>query len=443
MNITNACILAAGVGTRLAPLTDTTPKPLIPLVNKPMLDYMIEALIKNGITDILLIVGYQKEQIMEYYGSGEAFGIQISYIEQVEFLGTGDAANLAKDFSKNQPFLLAYGDLFVHQAAVHQIIHNYTENAHDGAILGQSVSDPTKFGILKLNSDGFLEKIIEKPPDDRYGNLINAGIYILPPDIFKSIANIPKSPRGEYELTDAISALIAQGKKFQVENISDYYWSDLGHPWQLLDATKSIMQQMPGHPVTKTECPDGKIINQGGIIEDFVTIHGTVQIGENTRIKSGTYIEGPVIIGNNCQIGPNSYLRPYSVIGNHCKIGNASEVKGSVIMDHSAIPHLSYVGDSIIGSHVNFGCGSITANLRLDKKNIKMDIKGTKIDSNRYKFGAIVGDHASLGIQVSIMPGKKIGAYAHIGSNTVVSKDVPSDNLLFTEQATQTRKRKK
>lgn len=434
MNITKACILAAGVGSRLQPLTDTKPKPLIPLLNKPMLDYMIEALVSNGIKEILLIVGYQKEQIQDYYQEGARFQVKITYQEQKEFLGTGHATNIAKEFANNQPFILIYGDLFIDPIIITKLIQNYSRNLEHGALIARKVEDPTKYGILKISHEKKLEKIIEKPPDDRFGNLINAGIYILPPKVFSVLEKIPKSPRGEYELTDAVTNLISEGSNFQVIDISEYYWSDLGHPWQILDATNYLMQKLPGKPVSKTEYPESHIINNGGIIENFITIHGTVEIGKNTRIKSGTYIEGPVIIGDNCQIGPNAYLRPFTVLGHGVKIGNASEIKGSIIMNHSAIPHLSYVGDSIIGEHVNFGCGSITANLRLDKQNIKINIKGQKIDSNRHKFGTIIGDYANLGIQVNIMPGKKIGAYANIGSNTVVSVDVPSKNLIYSSQ---------
>ena len=169
-------------------------------------------------------------------------------------------------------------------------------------------------------------------------------------------------------------------------------------------------------------------------IENSVTIHNAVFIGENTVIKAGTYIEGPLIIGNDCVIGPNAYLRPYSTIGNNCKIGNSSEIKASIIMDHSAVPHLSYIGDSIIGEHVNIGCGTVTANVRLDKKNISMRIKGKPMETYKRKMGAVIGDYASLGINVNIMPGKCISSFCQIGSNTIVTQNVPQNSLLYVKQ---------
>ena len=366
--VKKACILAAGIGKRLAPLTDTRPKPLIPIAGKPLLQHTIEDLRDNDITEILLIVGYRKDQIIEYFGNGQEFGLSIQYKEQKEFLGTGHATQLAKDFAGSEPFMLIYGDLFMDKEIYSSVLESFSQDDYSGIIAAKKVIDPEKWGILQTDENQDLIKIIEKPEDDRFGTLANAGVYIFSSSIFEGIQNTEKSPRGEYELTDSIQYCIDHQNKIHITNISGYFWSDVGHPWQLLDATKHEIEKIPGDPVTKHTLPEANIINNGGIIEKFVTIHGPVVIGKGTILKSGTYIEGPVIIGENCQIGPNSYLRPYTSIGDNCKIGNGSEIKASIIMNHSAVPHLSYVGDSIIGEHVNLGCGSITANLRLDKK---------------------------------------------------------------------------
>ncbi|UYP43832.1 Bifunctional protein GlmU [Candidatus Lokiarchaeum ossiferum] len=426
-----AVILAAGEGKRLAPLTDTRPKPIIPIAGKPLLQHTIEALKTQGIEEILLIVGYRKEQVIEYFQEGLQFGVQITYIEQTEFLGTGHAANLAKDFAGSDPFLLIYGDLFMDSAIYHLAIQKFQEDNCDGVITAKQMPDPTKWGILKTDVGGYLEQLIEKPSDDRYGNLANAGVYLFDPSIFESIHETPLSSRGEYELTESIEIHLRKKKKFAVVDISAHFWSDVGHPWQLLDATKHVIEMLPGDPVTKTHSPPAQVINHGGKVEEGVTIHGTVVIGKNTILKSGTYIEGPVILGDNCTIGPNSYLRPYTCLGNGCKVGNGSEIKGSIIMDKTAIPHLSYVGDSIIGENVNMGCGTITANLRLDKMPISMQVKEKRVNTHCKKLGTIIGDNAQLGIQVSIMPGKTIGANAYVGSNTIVTENVPADSIYY------------
>ncbi len=426
-----ACILAAGIGTRLAPLTETKPKPIIPIAGKPLLQHTIEILKENHVDDILIIDGYLKDQIENYFGNGEKFSLNISYIEQMEFLGTAHATNLAKEFVGDNPFILIYGDLFMDKNIFQSIISTFNENDFEGIIAAKEMPDPSKWGILKIDTEGNLQEIIEKPPDDRFGYLANAGLYIFTPKIFEAIKNTNLSTRKEYELTDSISICISSGSKFHIQNISNFYWSDIGHPWQLLDASTYLISQLPGDPVSKENLPPKLILNEGGIIENFVTIHGTVKIGQNTIIKSGTYIEGPVIIGENCTIGPNAYLRPYTTIGHNCKVGNGSEIKGSIIMNNSAIPHLSYVGDSIIGENVNFGCGSITANLRLDKKAIQMSINGTKVKTHRKKLGTVIGDNTQFGVQVSIMPGITIGSNSFIGSNTIVNKNVPKNSTYY------------
>ena len=444
-SLKKACILAAGEGKRLAPLTETRPKPLIPIAGTPLLQHTISALQSCGISEILLIIGYKKEQIIDYFGNGEKFGVKISYIEQKEFLGTGHATQLAEKFVDSEPFMLIYGDLFMDAAiytSVKETFATFGNLEVHGIISAKSMPDPTKWGILEVNHEGILQKMVEKPSDDRFGTLANTGVYVLSPSIFNALRVIPKSIRGEFELTDAITHRIGKGDIFHVLTFNDYFWSDVGHPWQLLDAAHHVIAQLPGEKTIQGTLPPANIINQGGTIENFVTIHGTVVLGEKTIIKSGSYIEGPVIIGKDCVIGPNAYIRPYTSIGNHCKIGNASEVKASIIMDHAAIPHLSYVGDSIIGEHVNFGCGSITANLRLDKQKIPMIVNGTLVPTGRRKLGTVIGDHAQLGIQVSIMPGKTIGSYALVGSNTIVSENIPSYHRYYSKNAIDSKLRK-
>jgi bifunctional UDP-N-acetylglucosamine pyrophosphorylase/glucosamine-1-phosphate N-acetyltransferase len=306
-----------------------------------------------------------------------------------------------------------------------KVLEAYNANDCDAVITALKVPDPSKFGILKASEEGYLESIIEKPPDDRYGNLANAGVYIFPKEIFPCIQETQKSVRGEYELTDSLQMLIDKGYRVKIVDISEFYWNDVGHPWQLLDTNRYILSKLP---------TDENVINLGGVIEDFVHIQGPVVIGKDAIIRSGSYIEGPAYIGEKTVIGPQAYIRPYSSIGNECHIGNSSEVKASVIMDHVFAAHLSYIGDSIIGEGVNFGCGAITANVRLDKKPISMEIKGNKVPTGLSKMGAVLGDWVSLGIQVSIMPGKTIGSYSHIGSNTIIQENIPPHSLVYVKQ---------
>jgi bifunctional UDP-N-acetylglucosamine pyrophosphorylase/glucosamine-1-phosphate N-acetyltransferase len=171
-----------------------------------------------------------------------------------------------------------------------------------------------------------------------------------------------------------------------------------------------------------------------GDIEDGVHVQGPVRIAEGARVRSGAYIEGPVCIGSGSDIGPNCYLRPSTCIGADVRVGNACEVKNSIIMDGTRVPHLSYIGDSVIGERCNLGAGTITANIRFDKKNVKVEIKGERIDSGRRKLGVIIGDDAQTGINVNLLPGVKVGASAWIAPGLTVYEDIKSGTILRTRR---------
>ena len=251
---------------------------------------------------------------------------------------------------------------------------------------------------------------MEQPSSD----IINAGVYHFNKSIFEYIRKTEKSPRGEFEITDSINMLVS---KEPMEGVFLNEWRDVVYPWHLLDANEELLKKIK----TKIQ----------GTIEKNVVIKGTVILGKGTIIHSGTYIEGPVVIGNNCKIGPNCYIRPFTTIGNSCHVGNACEVKNSIIMDHSNVPHLNYVGDSIIGQYCNLGAGTTIANLRLDKKNVPVVLNGKKIDTKRRKFGAIIGDNVQTGINATINIGSMIGNDVSIGpAGFVKGEIIPQAKIL-------------
>jgi bifunctional UDP-N-acetylglucosamine pyrophosphorylase/glucosamine-1-phosphate N-acetyltransferase len=194
---------------------------------------------------------------------------------------------------------------------------------------------------------------------------------------------------------------------------------DIGQPWDLLEANTRALQSLTR-------------INAANL-EEGVTLIGPIKVEKGTRIRTGTYIEGPVYIGPDCDIGPNCYIRPYTSIGKKVRIGNACEIKNSIIMEETHIAHLSYVGDSVIGAKSNLGAGTITANIRFDKKNVSMNIKKAHLDSGRRKLGIIMGDNSQTGIMVGILPGRKIGSQVWIAPGLIVSNDVPSESFLKKE----------
>jgi len=416
-----AVIITAGKGKRLMPITSSRPKPMIPLVGKPLLEHTILGLKAAGIKEILLIVGYKEDIIRDYFGDGkDNFNLRIEYITQEEQLGTAHAFGLAKSFANNGSVLFMYGDLLVEPKVYQEIVQKFNENKIEGIILLMEVKNPEEFGIISLNPNGFVEKIIEKPtPEMNIGNLANAGVFIFDSKIFQAIEKTEKSIREEYEFTDSMEILINQFKgNIAGYTIKDYFWSDIGLPWQFLDANSYLLDKIE------------KVII--GKIEENVQITGKVYIGEGTTVRSGSYIQGPCYIGNNNLIGPNSFIRPYTFIANDCYIG-MSEIKNSIILSNTTIPHFNYVGDSVVCENVNLGAGTKVANLRLDEKSVKVSINGQLVDSRRRKLGTVIGPNVKTGINVSIMTGKIISENSRIGAHTIVSENIPPNTLYYQD----------
>ena len=390
-------ILAAGEGKRMHPLTYTRPKVMLPIANRPILEWNVRNAQKAGITDFIFVVAYKSEMVRDHFGTGEHWDISIDYVNQRQALGTAHAIGMVETFADD--FIVMCGDTIFGSEDIKTIAHHQLSM---GLI---EVENAEEYGIVKTTHNT-VEKIYEKMPQP-FTNVINSGIYHFTADIFDYIKQTPKSPRGEYEITDSINNLVAT---HDMKAITLHQWRDVVYPWHLLDANEELLTTI------------NKTIN--GTIEDNVVLKGEVVVGKDTLIRSGSYIEGPVIIGENCKIGPNCYIRPYTAIGNHCHIGNASEVKNTIILDHSNVPHQNYVGDSIIGRNCNLGAGTKIANLRLDKKNISTILNGTKIDTKRRKFGAAIGDSVQTGINATINIGTTIGNNCYIGQAASVQGEI-------------------
>ncbi len=407
-----ALILAAGKGLRLRPVTETRPKPLIPILCKPLIEWQLDALSRvEDVDEVLIVISYMKEKIIEYIDTiKNKYKFKIKFVEQYHELGTGDAVIKAISYTDlDDEALILYGDIFLENWDILQKIAKVEENA----ILGAEINDPKDYGVLIIENN-YLQGIIEKPSKPP-SNIINAGIYKLKIRDIEENKNIPLSPRGEKEFTDIITNIIKKNKMIKVIKIDKSGWIDIGKPWHLLEANKMALNKI-----------ETKI---NGYIEPYVSIKGKVVIDKGTHIRSGTYIEGPAYIGKHAEIGPCARIRPYSVICDGSRIGFSVEVKESLIMEKVRIGHLSYVGDSIICEHVNFGAGTITANLRFDDKPVKMYIKDKLMSTGRRKFGAVVGAYVKTGVNVSLMPGTKIGSYSWIAPGAVVYKDIPAKSF--------------
>ena len=404
-------VLAAGEGLRMRPLTSNIPKPLLPVAGRPFLEHNIEALKESGIKDIILLVGWRANRIREHFGDGKEFGVKIEYVEQEERLGTAHAIGMIKDLV-DAPFLCLYGDVVLTKESVAGLVEHY-KKVKGNVMALTTVEDPRRYGMV-ITEAGVVKDIIEKPEEPET-NTVNAGAYVLGPQIFEAIAETKKSPRGEFEITDSFKILM---KKTHIyTHVLKGEWIDVARPWDLIEANRILMEGLES---------DIK-----GEVSDKATVIGHIRVGKGTKVLPGSYIQGPVIIGESCEIGPSCYIRPSTSIGDHCKIGNAGEVKNSIIMNRTKVPHLSYVGDSVIGERCNLGAGTKIANLRLDEKEISVIVDGRKTPSGRRKLGVIMGDDVKTGINASIDVGTIIGEGTAIGMGAVVRGTIAPGSRIF------------
>ena len=408
----DAIILTAGKATRLYPLTTSIPKPLMPIAGSPLICHILDAF-SDIINQVIIVVGHKAELVKETISQFH-YPFNIVWVTQEEQQGTGHAVKICEPYIDSNSFFMMYGDIFTSQQVIKEIILlGQKNNVKKGIFSAKEVTNPEKYGCLEIEKN-HLVKILEKHPQPP-SSYINAGMMVLPSNIFDYLTHTQKSSRGEIELTDSINQLIQNGYSFSIYLIKNH-WIDIGYPWDLIYANAVGMKTQTFPKITPPSA---------------VTIEGPCKIAKNVILRPGTFIQGPVIIEENVIVGPNCFLRPGTYLGKNVQIGFAVEIKNSLILDSTTIGHLSYVGDSVIGKKCNFGAGTKIANLRLDKKDVYMIIKEERISSGRKKLGVFMGDNVNTGINVSLMPGITIGENSHIGAHTLVNQDVPPNTLFY------------
>ena len=320
-------ILHGGHGTRLRPLTHTGPKQLLPIANKPMSQFCLEAIAETGITDIAIIIGgVGSNKVREFYGDGKKFGVKITYIEQDEPRGIAHAIRLCKEFVNNEKFLVFLGDNII-QKSITDFVENFKNSNYDATVLLCEVDNPSRFGIANVKNEKIV-KIIEKPKNPE-SDLAVTGIYLLTPKIFQIIDDLKPSWRNELEITDALDNLLKDNDNIGYEKITDY-WKDTGTPEDILHANGEIIAKHP----------------------EYIRRHnsGQIIIGNNWEIDSNVKIEGPVIIGDNCKILSKATIGPNVSIGNNSII-SVSLIENSIIMDNCKINSTTEIKNSIIANN--------------------------------------------------------------------------------------------
>ena len=385
----------------MRPLTAKRPKVMLPLANRPMIEHLVLAARDAGILDFVFVVGYGEREVRKHFGDGSRLGVQVTYAPQRQQQGTADALRSAADLVSGN-FLVLNGDMIVQSADIARLI------AMPPHCMSTSTTDyPGDYGVVVVE-DGRVTSLEEKSSHPK-SNQVNAGAYLFSPKIFDLVRQVQTSSRGELELTDALGVLINEKRLYAYQLSS---WMDVGHPWDMLDANAHLLATLSSE--------------NHGTIEAGVALSGAVVIGKGTVVKSGTYIEGPCIIGNNCRIGPHAYIRGATSVGDNCHIGHCTELKNSIVMAGTKIPHFNYIGDSVIGSGCNFGAGTKVANLRHDHASVRVCGR----DTRHNKFGAVIGDDVQFGINCSINVGTMVGSNAMFAPHSYIEGCIGENSLI-------------
>ena len=330
-------ILSGGKGTRLRPLTFTQAKQLVPVANKPVLFYGIEALQEAGIQDIGIIVGDTKDEIREAVGDGSRWGISVTYIEQDEPLGLAHAVKIAQDFLQDTPFVMYLGDNIL-KSGITSLVQEFVQEKPNSLILLTEVPNPHMFGVAELEG-GRVVNLVEKPKDPP-SNLALVGVYMFDSHIFQAVDAIEPSWRNELEITDAIQYLVKNGYEVRSHMVTGW-WKDTGKIEDILDANRLILETLTDNI-------------EGEVDEDSRT-NGQVVIEKNASIQN-SIIRGPAIIGENTTI-QDSYIGPFTSIQKDCLIYQ-TEIENSIVLEGSEIREVgSRIDESLIGRRVKiFKC---------------------------------------------------------------------------------------
>ena len=326
-----ALVLAGGAGTRLRPLTHTSAKQLVPVANKPVLFYGLEAIKDAGITDVGLIVGDTAAEIQSAVGDGSAFGIRTTYIRQEAPLGLAHAVLVAREFLGEDDFVMYLGDNFI-VGGINDLVDEFSAERAHAQIMLTEVSDPRAFGVAELNASGEVIGLEEKPKQPK-SNLALVGVYMFTPAIHEAVRNLKPSWRDELEITEAIQWLIDNGKQVRSTTITGY-WKDTGNVPDMLEVNRLVLETV-----------EPRLL---GTVDADCEIIGRVVVEPSAQV-SGSRIVGPAIIGAGTKV-TSSYIGPFTAIAQECMIDD-SEIEYSIVLRGASIRGVGRIEASIIGHY--------------------------------------------------------------------------------------------
>jgi glucose-1-phosphate thymidylyltransferase len=367
-----ALILAGGAGTRLRPITHTRAKQLVPVANKPILFYGLEAIADAGIKEVGIVVGDTADEVRAAVGDGSAWGLGVTYLQQEAPLGLAHAVRIARDFLGDDDFVMYLGDNLVKQSLrdfvdrfeadrsrrLTPTLDGHSEELPCAQILLKAVPDPHRFGVAELDAQGSVIRLLEKP-DVPPSNLALVGVYLFDARVHDAVAAIAPSARGELEITDAIQWLVDQGLRVRTE-VLEGWWIDTGKLTPLLEANRLILETL-----------ERRI---DGAVDETSELDGRIVLEAGARVVRSR-IRGPAVIGAGTTV-TDSFIGPFSAIGRDCVI-EGSEIEHAVILDHCRVLQAGRLEDSLLGHHVEV----------------------TRTDRRPRATRLMVGDHGQIDLQ--------------------------------------------
>jgi len=383
----------------MRPLTETVPKPLLPVADRPLCAHVADAAVAAGATELVFVVGYEADEVRAFFGESYR-GVPVAFAVQRERRGTADAVAAAADLLDG-PFAVLNGDNLYDPVGIETLFEAAPAVA---AVEGE---DLRNYGVLSTAERGdrtLATGIVEKPADPPT-RLANAGAYAFPAAATGWL-DVGESDRGEREITDVLARAIETA---DVGVVTVDRWLDVGRPWELLAANEWRIADL-----------EGRI---DGEIRGDATLRGTVVVEDGAVVEPGVVIDGPAIVRSGAEVGPNAYVRGATLVGEDCHVGHGVEIKNSVLLSGATVPHLSYVGDSLLGPDVNLGAGTQVANLRHDDAAVEQTVKGERVSTGRRKYGVVAGPGAKTGVNTSLAPGVVLSAGARTDPGESVTRD--------------------
>ena len=327
-----ALVLSGGAGTRLRPITHTSAKQLVPVANKPVLFYGLEAIRDAGVTEVGIIVGDTAAEIEAAVGDGSDLGLSVTYLRQEAPLGLAHCVLIAREFLGDDEFVMYLGDNFL-IGGITGLVDDFRAGGYDAQILLTRVPNPEQFGVAELGDDGRVKSLVEKPKDP-VSDLALVGVYMFGPAIHEAVRAIAPSARGELEITDAIQHLIDTDRDVRPHLVTGY-WKDTGRLEDMLECNRKVLETV------EPSC--------AGTVDEHSVIVGRVVLEEGAVVTRST-VRGPAIIGRGTEI-TDAYVGPFTSIYHGCRITSA-EIEHSIVLEDTVISGVGRIEDSLIGKQV-------------------------------------------------------------------------------------------